>query len=425
MANTSKEQLVKVIDFWLKSAESGQLFPRALTDRVDIKSKEVVDIVGPRRSGKSSVMKLLVRKVKDNGRWLYVNFEDPFFVENNYPQVIEELVETYTEYFGGAPKFLFFDEIQSIKNWETAVRKLRDSEHFKIFITGSSSKLLSSELSTLLSGRHLSYQLLPLSFSEYLSFHNVEIADEKDVMLKSGALSKYFSEYLKIGGFPEAVLSDNLELLKQYYNDIVQKDIVARYDVRDKDVLEKMGVFLFSNSAKILSVAALSRTYNLSHQTAVNYIEYFKDAFLLFDLPQFSYSLKTTQKAFKKMYAVDTGMANAVSMSFSEDRGRMLENAVFLHLKRVGGDLYYYKGKSGEVDFVVKRVDGGLGLIQVCWGLSDIKTKEREVASLTTAMKNLRVTDATIVTFDERGEIESSEGKIRILPVYKFIHTKI
>ncbi|MBI5254667.1 ATP-binding protein [Candidatus Falkowbacteria bacterium] len=425
MANTSKEQLVKVIDFWLKSAESGQLFSRALTDRVDIKSKEVVDIVGPRRSGKSSVMKLLVQKVKDDGRWLYVNFEDPFFVENNYPQVIEELVETYTQYFGGSPKFLFFDEIQSIKNWETAVRKLRDSEHFKIFITGSSSKLLSSELSTLLSGRHLSYQLLPLSFSEYLSFHNVEVADKKDMVIKSDALSKHFSEYLKIGGFPEAVLSDNLELLKQYYNDIVQKDIVARYDVRDKDMLEKMGVFLFSNSAKTLSVVALSRIYNLSRQTAVNYIEYFKDAFLLFDLPQFSYSLKTTQKAFKKMYAVDTGMANAVSMSFSEDRGRMLENAVFLHLKRVGGDLYYYKGKSGEVDFVIRRADGGLGLIQVCWGLNDAKTKEREVASLTIAMKDLRVTDAAIVTFDESGELQLPEGKIQILSVFAFIHTTI
>ncbi len=419
----SKEQLVKVIDFWQKSAESGQLFPRALIDKIDIKSKEVVDIVGPRRSGKSSVLKLLTRKIKNDGRWLYVNFEDPFFVENNYPQVIEELVETYSEYFGGAPKFLFFDEIQSIKNWVTAVRKLRDSEQFKIFITGSSSKLLSSELSTLLSGRHLSYRLLPLSFSEYLSFHNVEVADKKDVVLKSGELMNYFSEYLKNGGFPESVLSDNLELVKQYYYDIVQKDIMARYDVRDKDVLEKMGVFLFSNSAKTLSVASLSRLYSLSHQTATNYIEYFKDAFLFFDLPQFSYSLKTTQKAFKKMYAVDTGMANAVSMSFSEDRGRMLENAVFLHLKRAGGELYYYKGKSGEVDFVVKRADGGLGLVQVCWGLADAKTKEREIASLAGAMKDLHVVDSTIVTFDESGDVGLPEGNIQILSAYALVHT--
>lgn len=421
MANTSREQLIKVIDFWLKSAETGQLFSRALTDTVDIKSKEVVDIIGPRRSGKSSVLKLLVRKIKDEGRWLYVNFEDPFFVENNYPQIIEELVETYAEYFGGAPKFLFFDEIQSIKNWETAVRKLRDSEQYKIFITGSSSKLLSSELSTLLSGRHLSYQLLPLSFSEYLSFHNVEVADKKDMVLKSGELTNYFSKYLKTGGFPEAVLSDNLELVKQYYYDIVQKDIMARYDVRDKDVLEKMGVFLFSNSAKSLSVSALSRLYDLSHQTAVNYIEYFKDAFLLFDLPQFSYSLKTTQKAFKKIYAVDTGLSSAVSMSFSEDRGRMLDNAVFLHLKRVGGELYYYKGKSGEVDFVIKRADGLLDLVQVCWGLADAKTKEREIASLAGAMKELRVTDATIVTFEESDTLKISEGAVRILPVYQYL----
>ncbi|MBI4992834.1 MAG: ATP-binding protein [Candidatus Magasanikbacteria bacterium] len=421
----NREQLVKVIDFWLKSAESGRLFPRVLTEKIDIKNKEVVDIVGPRRSGKSSVLKLLVRKVKDSGRWLYVNFEDPFFVENNYPQVIEEIVETYTEYFGVAPKFLFFDEIQSIKNWETAVRKLRDDERFKIFITGSSSKLLSSELSTLLSGRHLSYQLLPLSFSEYLSFHNVEVSGKKDMVLKSGILSKHFREYLKLGGFPEAVLSGNLELLKQYYNDIVQKDIVARYDVRDKDVLEKMGVFLFSNSAKTLSVSALSRLYDLSRQTAANYGEYFKDAFLLFDLSQFSYSLKTTQKAFKKIYAVDTGMANAVSMSFSEDRGRMLENTVFLHLKRVGGELYYYKEKSAEVDFVVKRADGSFSLIQVCWGLADAKTKEREAASLAVAMKELRVAEAMILTFDESGELELPEGKIQILPAYAFIHSLI
>jgi len=422
MAKISKEQLVKVIDFWSKSAEFGQLFMRDLVDKININGKEVVDIVGPRRSGKSSVLKLLVRKIKDSGRWLYVNFEDPFFVENNNPQVIEELIETYTEYFGGEPKFLFFDEIQSIKNWETSVRKLRDSERYKIFITGSSSKLLSSELSTLLSGRHLSYQLFPLSFFEFLNFRGIKIADKKDAVLASGVLSKHFNEYLRMGGFPEAVISNNQELVKQYFNDIVQKDVVARYEVRDKEVLEKMGVFLFSNSAKPASIAALGRLYSLSHQTAANYLEYFKDAFLIFDLPQFSFSLKTTQKAFKKIYAVDFGMANAVSMSFSEDTGRMLENAVFLQLKRAGGELYYYKGKSGEVDFVVKQADNKIELVQVCWSLADATTKKRETSSLSEAMKTLRATSATILTFDESGELKLPEGKIQILPAHRFFN---
>ena len=205
MKNNS-EQLIKIIDFWKKSVETDTLQGRFIAGKINVKSKEIVDLAGPRRSGKSSILKLIIRNLKLKDDFLYINFEDPFFIDHNSPQVIEELVSVFREYFSPDLRYLFFDEIQEIDHWEKAVRKLRDGENFKIFITGSSSKLLSGEISSLITGRHLSYKIFPLSFLEFLDFEKIKLKGRKDVVLKEKILHKKFLKYMEIGGFPEVVI---------------------------------------------------------------------------------------------------------------------------------------------------------------------------------------------------------------------------
>jgi predicted AAA+ superfamily ATPase len=345
-------------------------------------------------------------------------------VENNNAAIIEEAVDVYREYFNSDLKYLFLDEVQEIKNWEKAVRKLRDGGDFKIFITGSSSKLLSRELSSLITGRHLSYHIFPLSFEEFLGFEKVSIVNKKDIILKEKLLQKKFEEYLQWGGFPEAVLEKNHELLKNYFFDILGKDIMARYEVRDRATLERMAVFLLTNSTKITTIESLKNNFNLSFETASLYLEYFKDAFLLFELPQFSFSLKKQSKAFKKFYAIDIGLAKNVSFKFSEDNGRVLENAVFLELKRRGKDLYYYKTKEGlEVDFFAKEGRAG-DLIQVSWSIEEETVRKREIKNLFSAMDELKIKKGLILTYGESEIIKKDDKEITVKPVFRWMLEK-
>lgn len=414
--------LVKIIEDWHKTVKVTPLFPRDLLRTIDTKTQEVVDIIGPRRSGKSFIFKLLILQIRDKGTWLYINFEDPYFVTHNDPQIIEQIIEVYKEYFSPSLTCLFFDEIQNIRNWETVIRKLRDTALYKIYITGSSSKLLSGELATVLSGRHLSYPLLPLSFREFLSFRNVHIVHKKDVLTKKQTLVRLFDEYLEYGGFPQVVLEKKHELLKQYYSDIVEKDIIKRHDVRQKTILEQMGLFLLSNSAKTISIESLKKTYDISYELASDYLEYFKEAFLVFELPQFSYSLKRQQKAYKKIFSVDTGLAGATSFRFSEDKGRMLENLVFLHLKRTFEAIYYYKTARGkECDFLVKQGRGPLIPIQVSWSINEEKTKRRELDALFETMDELKLSTGLLLTHDDSPDTITQGSKtIHQLPVYSW-----
>lgn len=421
MKNNS-EQLIKIIDFWKKSVETDTLQNRFIAGKINVKSKEIVDLAGPRRSGKSSILKLIIRNLKLKDDFLYINFEDPFFIDHNSPQVIEELVSVFREYFSPDLRYLFFDEIQEINHWEKAVRKLRDGENFKIFITGSSSKLLSGEISSLITGRHLSYRIFPLSFSEFLDFKKIKLKGRKDVVLKEKMLHKEFLKYMEIGGFPEVVLSDNQALLKNYFFDVLQKDIIMRHDIREKDTLEKMAVFLLSNSGKIVTTESLKRTYNFSYEAVSSYLEYFKESFLIFDLLQFSYSLKKQNKALKKIYAIDVGLANNVSFRFSEDKGRILENIVFLEFKRRRDDVFYYKNKDGtEVDFLIRERNRNKAIVQVCWSIDDNETKKREVDNLLKAMNELKLKSGIILTSNETGEVSVKGKKIKIIPVYKWL----
>lgn len=416
-----KEKLIQTIQFWRATVEQDTLYPRVLSKKIDLNTVEVIDIVGSRRSGKSSLLKLLIRTIPSSHHWLYMNFEDPFFLENNSPSVIEELIATSEEYFGSPLSYLFFDEIQAIDQWEMPIRKLRDSKRYHIVITGSSSKLLSAELATVLSGRHRTFHLLPLSFLEYLSFRGMSARDAKDIFVRATFFSKAFEDYIACGGFPQIVLSDDRELLKQYYYDIVERDIINRYAVREIEILKRIGVFLMTHTAKTLSVASIRKAYGISHELAATYAGYFKEVFLTFDVALFSYSLKTQQKSLKKIYAGDTGLAGAVSFRFSQDKGRMFENAIFLQLRRMEKEVYYFKSPVGEVDFIIKNPDGTYEAIQVAWHLDNERTRKREVKALHEAAKKIPITSAKILTCDESETIASESLPIKIQPAYQWV----
>ncbi len=416
------QQIIRIIDFWQKTIEKDKLKDRSLVETLNYKSKEIIDLIGPRRSGKSSILKLIIKHLNLKNNYLFINFEDPFFIENNSPHIIEEFISVFKEYFSPRLEYLFLDEIQEINQWERAVRKLRDSGEFKIFITGSSSKLLSGEMSTLLTGRHLSYKVFPLSFSEFLNFKNVNIKHKKDIVLNQKAIAKYFYKYMNTGSFPEVVLTENSELVKNYFYDILQKDIVMRYNIREKEILEKIAIYSLSNSSKIMSIESLKKTFGISFALTSSYISYLKNSFLIFELPQFSYSLKKQQRSLKKIYSIDSGLANAVSFRFSKDSGRILENIVFLHLKITGKEIYYYRTKNNlEVDFIIKEGTEEKELIQVSWNLDDKKTREREIKSLLSAMNELSISKGLILTDDEEEVIIIGQKTIIVKPTYKWL----
>jgi len=419
------DKAIKIISFWQDSLNGGELFHREVMEKIDFDSKEIVDVIGPRRSGKSSLLKLIINRFDMTDNFLYVNFEDPFFIENKDADVIEELIEIYEEYFNKDLKYLFFDEIQEVTNWEKAIRKLRDGTNYKIFITGSSSVLLSKELSSLITGRHLTTKMMPLNFREYLFFKKIIIDSHKDIVLKEKIINKKFEEYMGIGGFPAVVLDNNKELLKDYFYDFLQKDIVSRYDIRDKDAIEKMAIFLMSNSSKIVSIESMKKAFDLTFESVTKYLEYLKDAFVIFELNQFSFSLKKQNKALSKMYSVDTGLAQSVSFTFSQNNGRILENVIFLHLLRDFDNIYYYKTKNNlEVDFLVREKQKNKQLIQVCWDLKNDKTRKREVKALVEAMHELKMNSAIIITRNESEKIIIDKKEITVVPVWKWLLDK-
>lgn len=414
-----EKEIIKIIDFWQNTLKNRRNYPREVLNDIDLKTMEVVVLTGVRRSGKSCILNLIANKLNTQDNFLYLNFEDPFFIENNNPLIIEKFIAVFEEYFNKNLKYLFFDEVQNIKKWEKTVRKLRDSGRYKIFLTGSSSKLLSREISTLLTGRHLSYEILPLSFKEYLAFNNFNKLSKKDLAVEEMTIKRYFRSYQKEGGFPEIALVKNFELLKNYFYDILYKDIVVRHDIREKETLERIALFLLSNYSKIITFASIKNNYKISFESASNYVEYFKDSFLIFSLPQFSFSLKKQANLPHKNYVIDIGLANTVSFQFSENGGMVLENIVFLELKRRKGNIYYYKDK-GECDFVVKEGLKIIKVIQVTQALND-EDRKREIGGLFEAMDKFKLKKGLILTEDQEDNFAIDGKEVIVKPVWKWL----
>ena len=378
-----------------------------------LRFKEIKAITGVRRSGKSTLLYQLISSLLskvDPRDILFINFEDE--VLNKY--TIDEIYNAYISTYPSKELYLFLDEVNRKENWEKWVRKKYDLREIKQFyVTGSSSFLLQGEYSSLLSGRNIKQEIFPLSFREYLDFSNLKI--EEPLLLssrKKSELKGILNKYIEYGGFPEVFYkntNDKRKLLINYYEDIIYRDIANRHKIQPNKVRE-LANFLITNISNTTSNRNIRNHLGLGMETISNYLLWLEDSFLIFQVPFFSYSIKEQQKRPKKIYCIDNGLRNAVSLRFSEDIGRLVENLVFIELKRRGEDVYYWKDeRQREVDFVIKKGLKPTILIQVCWDLNDKKTKERELKALVSGLKKLKLKSCLIITddYEDKEKIDS------------------
>lgn len=379
-----------------------------------------VVISGIRRCGKSTLLNQIIDSFYKKGVY-YLNFEDERLVDFEVVD-FNGLYEVFLELYGERKVFCF-DEIQNVPQWEVFVRRMQNKGH-KFFITGSNASLLSKELGTKLTGRCVSIELYPFSFTEYLSFKGYKL--QKNALsytAERASIKKHFGEYLKHGGMPEYLKYNDLTLLKRVYEDILYRDIVARYDIKQIKALRELGLYLLSNIGGLFSYNNLSKTLGVrSMNTVKSYADYLENSFLVSFVSRFSYSLKQQFVANKKIYCIDNGLAESIAFQFSKNKGKFLENLVFLELRRRYAEIYYYKTANNmEVDFLIKNGRKNIALIQVADNLDTEKTRQREIDALTQAMDELKLKKSLILTEDAEEEIKSKDRAIAVQPVYKWL----
>ncbi|MDI6737714.1 MAG: ATP-binding protein [Nanoarchaeota archaeon] len=374
-------------------------------------------IIGPRRAGKSF---FAMRALHALGNFGYANFDDEKLVSvEDYGEIIAALGSIYS-----SPKYLLLDEIQNLSKWELFVNRLQ-RQGYNLVITGSNSHLLSRELSTHLTGRHLLVNVFPFSFSEFLKLEKKE--------LTSSEKKEKLAYYLVYGGYPEPLIKklDYKDYLSTLFNSIILKDIVRRYRIRAVDAIDDLASYLISNIAKEFSYTSLSKlTKCRSPVTVEKYISYFEEALIFFRISKFSFKLKEQIDSNKKIYCTDNGLIHAKAFKISNDTGRLFENLAAIELKKreISGEaeVYFWKNtQQEEVDFVVKRGHKVEQLIQACQDISDAKTKEREIRALLKAGEELKCNKLVILTGDyeaeENAEWFGIKAKISFVPLWKWL----
>jgi predicted AAA+ superfamily ATPase len=429
----TKDILLEILlrwNYWGKRAPE-KLQSRLLLPQIIPYIHEPFPIVltGIRRSGKSSLFTLLMRHLVKNGvsptQLLLVNFEEPLFAPHLSIEFFEELVALYREKINAEQKIYFFlDEIQNLPDWEKWVRREADLKENKVFLTGSSAKLLSSEIATLLTGRHVTFVIPPLSFKEYLSWQGMAPKSEIEQMKNKARIRKLLVDYLEWGGFPQVVLSDGEEkrskILHHYFDDILFHDIVLRHEVRDVKLLQRVAEYYMTNMATPYAFNRIRNIFHTSLDNVRRYTAFLEEAQLVHSLEKFSYKAGEWEKANRKIFVADTGLRNAISFRFSQDLGRLAENIVALHWRHQGREIHYF-GNGGECDFVVKQ-NGKFLPAQVCYSdLSDAKTRTREFQGLLAAMKHLKQKTGLLLTDDIAGQETIESFRIRLQPVWKFL----
>ncbi len=391
IVNSQKEQLT--------SMDTGVV--RDELSSIDTTLPFAIMISGIRRCGKSTLLRQVMKSAQN---FAYFNFEDPRIAGMESGDLLK-LDSVLTEAYGKFDVYLL-DEIQNIEGWETFVRSMLDRQkHF--VITGSNASLLSRELGTKLTGRHLRHELFPFSYGEFLKFTS------------SAAGPDSFGEYTRLGGFPEYIRYGRNEILQELLNNILARDIVVRQKLRNSKILKEMALYLLSNTGVEFSYNKLAKMFNLgSTNSAIGYVSYLEDSYLLFTVSKFDYSVKKQAISPKKVYSIDSGLCGANSISFTPNKGRVLENQVFLDLRRHGRGVYYYKGKR-ECDFVVREGSSIVRAIQVCYDLDD-DNRDREFKGLIEAMEKFNLQDGLLLTSNQDDWVDVSGKKIVIKPVWKW-----
>jgi hypothetical protein len=392
---------------------------------VSRRKDRVISVIGPRRAGKTYYFYQLMGEDRANS--LYLNFEDTRLMDVTFKD-IRDLIRIYIEVAGKAPRNIFFDEVQNVKNWELAIRELLDLQHYNMFVTGSSSKLLSREIATQLRGRTFSYLLLPFSFREFLRAKNV--FTEKMTMDEAAKIRGYLKEYLEFGGFPEVVFEEAQKerILKEYFEMILFRDIVERHKLKNISLARFLLSFLLQNFSKEISVNKVLKSLSsqrFGKNTLYSYIDKIQDSVALFILNRFSLRVYQRESWPKKIYLCDTGLTKVVR--FSEDIGKLMENCVFLELLRLTNkkpmlEIYYWKNHEGaEVDFLLKEGVEIKDLIQVTYASGRDEIDEREVKSLLKASKETGCKNLRIITWNYEGIDKIDNRTIKFTPLWRWL----
>lgn len=430
----TREKLKKILSEWA-AYEIPPFYERDFNETL-LRGSEILSIMGARRVGKTYLCYQLIqhlRKTLSADNVAYINLED----ERLYPLNGDELTllwDVYLELFQVDLKrkvYLFVDEIQNIPHWSKWARRLTDqNKNLKLVITGSSSKLLGQEIATELRGRTLNFTLYPLSFREYLRSQGVAVPSQPSERLLYGhdriAFKKHFNEYVQSGGFPAVLESEHpQELLKGYYHVMFYRDLVERYQIKSIKLFEDYLALLFDQMSSHFSISSTAKKleacgYSLSKNTLSNFSKYTQEAFLIFEVRNQSFKIKEVLRSPKKIYVIDHGLAQAVRFSSSEDRGRILENIVFLALKRKGENIRYFREK-GECDFLLSDRGRPSRAIQVTQNMASRETREREFAGIQEVWDRYPLKEGIILTEDDSETLKMERHEIRVLPIWYWL----
>ena len=395
---TSEEQIKKYLELNKNSAKRF----------VDEKSVSPLPsfariITGVRRCGKSTVVQMNFLKKSA----FYLNFEDTslYGFDTKDFEILNEAIEKFSK--ENSCKYLCFDEIQSVNGWEIFVHTKLE-ENYLVIVTGSNASLLSWELGTRLTGRHLDYEMFPFSFQEFC------------VLKKLKVNTNSFSKYLTQGGFPEAIKNESDEILQRLFDDILTRDIAVRHSIRDVRTLKILSLYLASNCGNLISGSKLSAQLGIkTNVTILEYLSYLEQCYLFFFVPKFNYSAKAQSVNPKKVYCIDTGMIQSVTLSSNADMGRMLENAIFIELRRRTKNIWYYSESSFECDFLYGHDSVPENAVQVCYELTS-ENREREVRGLVETCRKFPGVKPLIVTFNQKDKISYDGMIIEAIPAVEF-----
>jgi len=413
-----------IIDYF-KEYESLRLdiFQREL--KVPLDSDFIISIIGPRRAGKTYFLLSSYQKVEDG---VYLNFEDTRLMDIGFRE-IREVIRIFIELYGKSPKYLFFDEIQNVPKWENIVRELYDIKKYKIFITGSSSKLLSKEIATQLRGRTLSFILLPFSFRELLGFQGFRI-DKYLAKDEESKIKNLLRQYLEFGGFPDVIKSEEkIRILKEYSDLILFRDFIERHRIRNLDLARFLHAFIIQNFSREITIRGIFNKISnikVSKNTIYEYVSKLEDTMFFFFLRKFSKKVHVRELWPKKVYLCDTGLTKV--FRFTPDFGRLMENAVFIELLRKRNEnplieVYYLRINNKEVDFLIKEGLNIKQLIQVTYASSKDEIERREIKSLLKAYELFKENnpELIVITWDYEDTLRIDNKEIKFIPLWKWL----
>jgi hypothetical protein len=432
-----KEALLEILsdwNLWAKKIDTGIPREQYLKEVLKIlqNTNQIVCISGVRRGGKSTLNKQIAQDVANRfgkTNTLIINFEDERFTERTLT-TLKEAYNCYLEKVKTTKEkpYVFLDEIQTVESWERFARGIHERKEAKLLVSGSSSKLLSEELATVLTGRQITIVLYPLSFKEFLMFKNLSVQSDIDVATKRTEIKRLIEEYLEYGGFPEVVLSSEKErLLLSYFETIITRDIINRFQIRDREKIKTLAKFYLTNISSHITFNKVARFLNLPLTTVERFSGYLETAHVIFFIKKFSYSMKGQEKAQRKVYTIDSGLSNTIGFRFTKNYGKLMENIVALELKRRQTfhpmlEVYYWQDyQQREVDFVLKEKTQVVQVIQVSFNIDEMNTKEREEKSLLKAMELFKLKKGVMITADTEGE-ETRDGKtILYRPLWRWL----